>query len=305
MPRKRSLTKTNTDCKVLKTSQTIEDEIRSPYFVHTEGGNEARSTQGEEGKATLCLAKESPSVLPGPLVSLPIPAQPQGPGQRITEGFYDQECVALAKALLGKVVVRVVDGRRVSARVVETESYLGGPDQASHSCGGKRTPRNEPMYMKPGTAYVYSIYGMYHCFNVSSRGDGACVLVRAAEPLEGLEMMVQGRGARRGATAPPLKPHQLCNGPSKLCQALALTKESANKLDLAESDVFWMEEEEEKEQEDGIRGAGVGEGQVVVSARIGIDSYGAEWAKKPLRFYILGNKCVSVRDKQAEKDMIG
>ncbi|MPC42199.1 DNA-3-methyladenine glycosylase-like [Portunus trituberculatus] len=298
MPRKRTLTSTNTDCKVPKASHTTEDEIRSPYFGDPERVSEA--SEREEGKA-----KESLSVLLDPIVSLPAPAQPRGSGQKLTEEFYDQECVALAKALLGKVMVRVVEGRRVSARVVETESYLGGPDQASHSCGGKRTPRNEPMYMKPGTAYVYSIYGMYHCFNVSSRGDGACVLVRAAEPLEGLEVMVQGRGARRGTTAPPLKPHQLCNGPSKLCQALALTKESANKLDLAESDVFWMEEEEEEEQEDGIGEAGVCESLVVVSTRIGIDSYGVEWAKKPLRFYILGNKCVSVKDKQAEKYMVG
>lgn len=293
-------TKFNADCKVSRVSHTTEDEIRSPYFLH-DGGSEARSTQGEEDNAISNLAQESPSVLPTTLVSLPAPSQPQRPGRKLTEGFYDQECVALANALLGKVIVRVVEGKRVSARVVETESYLGGPDQASHSYDGKRTPRNEPMYMKPGTSYVYSIYGMYHCFNVSSRGDGACVLVRAAEPLEGLEVMVQGRGTRRGANAPPLKPHQLCNGPSKLCQALALTKESANKLDLAESDVFWMEEDEE----DGIREAGVGESQVVVSTRIGIDSYGAEWAKKPLRFYVLGNKCVSVRDKQAEKDMVG
>ena len=86
--------------------------------------------------------------------------------------------------------------------------------------------------------------------------------------------------------------------------ACSLLQESANKLDLASSDVFWMEEEKEEETDGEGGGERECERRVVVSARIGIDSYGEEWAKKPLRFYILGNKCVSVRDKHAEKDMI-
>ncbi|XP_050740050.1 DNA-3-methyladenine glycosylase-like [Eriocheir sinensis] len=283
MSRKRSKPQTDNDingAKLARGSPTPVLVTSSPYFSR---GEVAGGSHGEERRAGTLRSR-----------------------------FFDQECVELARALLGKVLVRVVEGQRVSARVVETEGYLGGPDAASHSSGGKRTPRNEPMYMKPGTAYVYSIYGMYHCFNVSSRGDGACVLVRAAEPLEGLEVMVEGRGKRRGASAPPLKPHQLCNGPSKLCQALALTKDSANKLDLSVSEEFWVEEEEEelKKEEaeegcDGGRGGGAAQDKIVVSARIGVDSYGEEWAKKPLRFYILGNKCVSVRDKEVEKGMLG
>lgn len=307
MSRKRPLPRQplpNDNSKVPKAPPTLGDETQSPYFAHAAGGSEARDSQGEEPKTRTRNAKKTPSVIvPDPLVTLSLPAQTWRPGRRLTEDFFDQECVTLAKALLGKVLVRVVDDRRVSARIVETESYLGIPDAASHSAGGKRTPRNEPMYMKAGTSYVYSIYGMYHCFNVVCKGEAACVLVRAAEPLEGLDVMLQGRGARRGANAAPLKPHQLCSGPSKLCQALALTKDSANKLDLARSDVFWVAEDEQDEE--GEAAGGVPEDKIVVSTRIGIDSYGSESAKKPLRFYVLGNKCVSVRDKQAEKDMLG
>ncbi|KAK8754403.1 hypothetical protein OTU49_016073 [Cherax quadricarinatus] len=142
---------------------------------------------------------------------------------RLSEDFFDQDSIALAKALLGQVVVRVVDGIRISGAIVETESYLGGPDVASHSYNGKRTSRTEPMYMKPGTSYVYSIYGMYHCFNISSKGDGSCVLIRALEPLEGLPKMETGRNQRRKSST-PLKIHELCNGPSKICQAFYLTK---------------------------------------------------------------------------------
>ncbi|ROT84732.1 DNA-3-methyladenine glycosylase [Penaeus vannamei] len=182
------------------------------------------------------------------------------PARRLTYSFYNQECVTLAKALLGQVMVRMIDGVRVSGVIVETESYLGGEDVASHSHNNKRTPRNEPMYMKPGTAYVYPIYGMYFCFNVSSQGDGSCVLVRALEPVEGMSIMAVGRNQRRKNTT-PLKTHQLCNGPSKLCQALDMTKDSCNKLDLSTSNVLWLE-----------AGTSIPESQVVIGKRIGIES---------------------------------
>ncbi|XP_019721872.1 DNA-3-methyladenine glycosylase [Hippocampus comes] len=94
--------------------------------------------------------------------------------RRLREDFFTQPCVALAKAFLGKVLVRrCEDGTELRGRVVETEAYLGGEDKASHSAGGKRTERNTAMFMKPGTIYVYPIYGIYLCMNVSSQGDGA------------------------------------------------------------------------------------------------------------------------------------
>lgn len=91
--------------------------------------------------------------------------------KRMDAQFYDRPCEELAKSLLGKILARRLDDNTVlRGRIVETECYLGGEDAASHSFKGKLTTRNEPMFMKPGTAYVYMTYGMYYCFNISSRG---------------------------------------------------------------------------------------------------------------------------------------
>jgi len=92
-------------------------------------------------------------------------------GKRLLTTFFDQPCVELARNLLGKNVIRICpDGKRLSGRIVETEGYVGTEDRASHSYGGRRTARNEAMYMPPGTSYVYNIYGIYTCMNISSRG---------------------------------------------------------------------------------------------------------------------------------------
>jgi len=92
--------------------------------------------------------------------------------KRLDEKFYNVPCEEMAKSLLGKVLVRQLDKDTIiRGRIVETECYLGGEDAASHSFQGKVTTRNEPMFMKPGTAYVYMTYGMYHCFNISSKGE--------------------------------------------------------------------------------------------------------------------------------------
>jgi len=90
---------------------------------------------------------------------------------RLKDSFYDVPCEELAKRLLGKILVRRInDGTVLKGRVVETECYPGGEDKASHSYNGRITERSKPMYMKPGTTYVYITYGMYHCFNISSQG---------------------------------------------------------------------------------------------------------------------------------------
>ena len=107
-------------------------------------------------------------------------------------------------------------------RIVETEAYLGGDDKASHSYNGRRTDRNEAMYMKPGTCYVYSIYGVHCCVNISSLGEGAAVLVRALEPTAG-----EGLMKKRRKSAKKSRDQALCNGPSKLCQALDITRRSS------------------------------------------------------------------------------
>lgn len=174
---------------------------------------------------------------------------------------------------------------------METEAYLGGEDRASHSAGGRRTQRNTAMFMKPGTIYVYPIYGIYLCMNVSSEGDGAAVLLRSAEALQGQSVMRQLRAAQRKEGARQLKDRELCNGPAKLCQALSIPR-CFDRRDLASDPEVWLEREPN---------ASWAEPHDVVSAsRIGIESHG-EWAKKPWRFYLRGHPCVSVVNKEAER----
>lgn len=209
--------------------------------------------------------------------------------------FYERPCVELAKSLLGQILVRKLEsGTVLKGRIVETECYLGADDKASHSYQSRKTERNSPMFMKPGTSYVYFIYGMYCCFNISSQGEGAAVLVRALEPIVGSDTMRQLRGANLKNGAAKLKPHQLCNGPSKLCMALGISKQACNQLDLSSSLDLWLES-----------GDSVPQSSIVITTRIGIDSCGEEWAGKLLRFYVRGNSSVSIKDKKAEQAMDG
>lgn len=106
--------------------------------------------------------------------------------KRLNREFFDMPAEKLAVALLGKLVCRVSQsGEKICGKIVETEAYLGEVDPACHSYRGRRTARNEAMYAAAGTSYVYFIYGLYHCFNISSKESGACVLVRALEPVQG------------------------------------------------------------------------------------------------------------------------
>lgn len=219
-------------------------------------------------------------------------SSPKSHSAQLGSDFFDQPAVALARAFLGQVLVRRLDdGTELRGRIVETEAYLGPEDEAAHSRGGRQTPRNRGMFMKPGTLYVYIIYGMYFCLNVSSQGDGACVLLRALEPLGGLETMRQLRSTlRKGTTGRALKDRELCSGPSKLCQALAIDK-SFDQRDLAKDRAVWLERSP----------PGPSEPAVVAAARVGIGHAG-EWAQKPLRFYLRGSPWVSVVDRAAEQN---
>ncbi|XP_053936176.1 DNA-3-methyladenine glycosylase [Cuculus canorus] len=212
---------------------------------------------------------------------------------RLEADFFNQPCVSLARSFLGQILVRKLpDGRELWGRIVETEAYLGGEDEASHSKGGKQTQRNAAMFMKPGTLYVYQIYGIYFCVNVSSQGEGAAVLLRSLEPLQGLEAMRELRSASRKGPTKPMKDWQLCNGPSKLCQALGIDK-AFDQRDLTQDAAIWM-----------VPGQDLpGEQDVVATTRIGIGNRG-EWTQKPLRFYLRGNKFVSVVDKKTERELV-
>ena len=200
---------------------------------------------------------------------------------RLSKDFYKVPCEDLAKNMLGQILVRTLPGERgkedmaMKGLIVETEAYLGGSDKASHSFRGRRTKRNEAMYMEAGTAYVYSVYGTHCCFNASSSGAGAAVLVRSLQPIQGEERMRQFRARNAKSKAVRrLSTRELCSGPAKLCCAMQIDKE-LNKVDLCSSQELWVE----AGQETG------GPRTVVACPRVGVD-YAGEWADKPLRFYL-------------------
>ncbi|EFA00785.1 uncharacterized protein LOC656335 [Tribolium castaneum] len=215
--------------------------------------------------------------------------------RRLTKADLHLPCKRQAVYLLGKILARRLDdGSVLRGRIVEDECYLGGEDKASHSYNGRQTAGNEPMYMPAGTTYVYFIYGMYCCFNISSLEPGAAVLLRALEPIQGQEQMGKLRAAKqKSPLKSPLKEKDLCNGPSKLCMSFNITKNNCNKIDLTESEVLWLEDD----------GFEVEKKDIVTCKRVGIGSAGEEWVGKPLRFYVLGNPHVSKRDKKTEKKM--
>jgi len=192
---------------------------------------------------------------------------------RLERSFYDRDTVTVARELLGQVLVRQLDGERIAGRIVETEAYVAEIDMACHAHRGQ-TARNAAMFGPPGHAYVYCIYGMHFCFNVVTEPEGrACaVLVRALEPLSGIETM--------RALRPGRKDGELTNGPAKLCYALAIDR-ALNGTDLVGGDNLWIE-----------RGQPVGEDEISAGPRIGVR--GDEWALTvPWRFWVAGSEWVS------------
>lgn len=190
----------------------------------------------------------------------------------------------IAPRLIGSVLVRVLpDGTRLAGRIVETEAYLGPDDQASHARNGRRSPRNESMYASAGTAYVYFTYGMHHCFNVvcAHEGEPQAVLVRALEPLEGLECMREFR-SRGKSFKRALRDRDLCSGPGKLCEALAIDRTLDGHDLFHEGSELWLE-----------RAGRVREG-LINTPRIGIGACG-EWTQARLRWYLDGCEHVSKR----------
>jgi len=198
----------------------------------------------------------------------------------------------LAPRLLGQRLVRIlVDGTRLSGIIVEVEAYLGAKDRAAHTFNGRRTERNEAMYGPPGTAYVYFTYGMHYCVNivcgrrrVGSDAPGEAVLIRAIEPVEGLEVMRNhrktrhdGRSARRAGVEIP--DSHLCSGPAKLCRAMEITR-GQNGADLVEGEALFIE-----------KGRTPGRGDIRRSPRIGVD-YAREWAAAPLRWFAASSEHV-------------
>lgn len=202
---------------------------------------------------------------------------------RLERDFFARDTLIVAKELLGKVIVREIDGVRLSGKIVETEGYIGSIDKASHAYGGKKTPRVEPLYGEPGISYVFSIYGMYECFNVISKEKGSPegILIRAVEPIDGLEKIAQNRFRKSYDTLTAKEIKNLTNGPSKLCIALDINKKVHNFMDLVKSKELYIED-----------GDKINSSDIVETTRVGID-YAEEAVDFPWRFYVKNNIYVS------------
>ena len=186
--------------------------------------------------------------------------------------FYRRETELVARELLGAVLECTARGTRCRGRIVETEAYTGEEDLACHAAAG-RTARTEVLYGPPGRAYVYFIYGMHWCVNAVTRraGEPSAVLIRAVEPLEGIEVMRRRRGVRSD--------RDLTNGPAKLCEAFGITGPAHHGASLISSPLRIL------------RGEPVPESDVAITKRIGI----SKSADEPLRWIITSNPYVSGR----------
>ncbi len=189
--------------------------------------------------------------------------------------FYNRDTLIVAPELLGKLLVRRASSGLLIGRIVETEAYRGVDDPASHSYRGK-TPRNAVMFGRPGIAYVYFTYGSHYCLNAVTEEEGtpAAVLIRAVEPLEGVEVMKRNRGVE--------KLTEVASGPGKLAKALQITREQ-NGRDLTDPDSDLKICQLNDTSDDSL--------SIVQTTRIGISLA----QDKPWRFYVKGNPHVSRR----------
>ena len=192
----------------------------------------------------------------------------------LPRSFYLEQPDVVARKLLGKLVTRRLDGQSLTGRIVEIEAYLGLNDPAAHAYSGK-TARNAVLFGPPGFAYVYFIYGMHYCLNFSCQpeGHGAGVLIRALEPVAGLDTM-----ARLRKLPPAASPRLLTSGPGRLCQALDITRVAHNGLDVT-SRTSVLQVLDDGYEPDMIRS----------TPRIGI----SKAIEHPLRFVIEGNAFLS------------
>jgi DNA-3-methyladenine glycosylase len=207
--------------------------------------------------------------LPG-IVSGMSPRQIERQTRRLSRSFYERPTTEVARDLLGKLIVHKVSGCTLAGKIVEVEAYLGLSDQAAHAARGV-TKRTKVLFGPPGHAYVYFIYGMYECLNLVCEPDGVAggVLIRAIEPLAGIEEMQRRRPAAR-------RLRDLASGPGKLTIATGITREHDGR-DMTRGDLQVREL------------AGASPPEIVTTTRIGI----AVSQDLPLRFYIKDNEFVS------------
>ncbi len=188
--------------------------------------------------------------------------------------FYDRDTVRVARDLLGQLLVRMLPGgEALVCRITETEAYVGRMDKACHAYGYKRTPRTETLFAPPGTAYIYLIYGMYHCLNfvTEPEGEPSAVLIRGAKPVQNGDIIAKNRFGRKMDELTSYQKKNFLNGPGKLCKGLRLTR-AENGLDLTDRD-------------SGLYVCpGPAPAEIFVGKRIGID-YAQEARDFPWRFW--------------------
>lgn len=196
--------------------------------------------------------------------------------KKLTIDFYERKNVVLiARELLGKIIHTNIDGTITSGRIVETEAYAGITDKASHAYDGKRTTRNGHMYADAGTSYVYICYGIHQMFNIvtNEKEIPDAVLIRAVEPLEGVDLML----IRTGKNKPD---YTLTKGPGNVGKALGISKINSG-INLLGDTIYISSDD-----------CAINEKDIGYSKRIGVDYAGTD-ALLPYRFYVKGNKYVS------------
>lgn len=196
--------------------------------------------------------------------------------KKVPLSFYNRkDVVKIARELLGKIIVTNFNGKITSGKIVETEAYVGIIDKASHSFAGRRTSRNEHMYSAAGTAYVYICYGMHQMMNIvtNEKEIPDAILIRAIEPLEGIEIMLKRTGKNK-------LDKTLTRGPGNVGKALGIFKHHSG-LFLLDDEIFLMDNGEKNPDEN-----------IGISKRIGVESAGTD-ALLPYRFYVKGNQYVS------------
>lgn len=196
--------------------------------------------------------------------------------KRLSNQFCKTNAIELAQQLVGKLLIRKIDERKIICKIIETEAYVGPQDKACHAYDNKRTKRTEAMFHEGGVAYIYLIYGMYNCLNVvaNKKDKPEAVLIRAIEPLTEIDFIKQNRKIKSP------KINDLTNGPGKLCKALLIDKK-LNLYDLITGNELFLAETNFAENL-----------EIEKSKRINID-YAQEYCEKLWRFYLKNNAYVS------------
>ncbi len=194
---------------------------------------------------------------------------------RLSRKFYKRPVLKVAKELLGKVLIKNEGSYLLSGRIVEVEAYDGDNDEASHSFKGK-TKRNEIMFNEGGYFYVYFTYGAHYCCNIvtGKSNHGTAVLIRAVEPIDGIDLMIERRFGRKLKSEKEI--FNLTNGPGKICKAFGFSKEHSG-IDLTRNSIYIIDEPK------------LSKSKIGISKRIGI----TKSVDLPWRFFEIGNQFLS------------